>query len=1080
MAVEKEAAYGEDDEEGADAEEHNDGDGSDDDKEPTISEKDKKIISEIYSLHQRVGHVPYKKIIEMVKNGRIAGASKELENLKNVRMVLDKMKKMICGACMKGRMTRKAMTGVVEYPVEGILDMWVADIMGPIKHRTHDGKRYILVIMDVYSHKIFVELLKRKSDATEAVIRIIKREELQTERKVKRFGGDGGGEFVNKKLGDFFTEKGIVHTWTTADTPQHNALVERVNRTLCEKTRTMMWQVRAWTRLWGEAILTAAYLFNRTPSEWTGTATPNEVYHGTRTTHKYTHVWGCDVHVHVKKEKRENKFDSTSNRCVFVKHDEYNAMHFYVYDVKKQKVIKVSDVRFEESEYQQMRKLVSVKRDDDDSDSDSDTESVKVGSVNHSDYLDLDSLSAAQIKELFGGPTAEQQNNISTSSESDSRRDSDREVNDDRNNSDSDSANNIVKNNDLKNNSDRGSIDNESDIQSASAGRRVNNSDSERRDNVKRRDMVRRTDNERRSDNSESEHNNKRVIKVKHNEVSDTEIRRSSRATARPPSYDERLLYTQDADYEVCMSTADEPLTYEQAVNSEHSEEWLKAMKEEWDSLIENETWEEVKRESSENMNVVGVKWVFKVKKNEKGEPVRYKARMIAKGYTQEYGVDYHETYAPVLKYKTLRIMMALSVGADMVIEQMDVKTAFLNANVNEHIYIDVPEGMKLQVSSGAVLRLRKALYGIKQASHEWNKHINAFLESMGFKRCVKDTCLYVKITTTGQRIIIGLFVDDITAAYSKRDKEEWMKVKTMLMSKYKLSSVGEVQHIVGMRVEKRSDGTVWIDQQAYVEQKLQEFGMSESRPMSTPETITKKIDGDKELSEEEMETYRAIVGSLIYASTSTRPDITHAVNIATRKMKEAKHSDMVNVKRTLRYLCGTKTLGLYYKGKVGSMVKIEGYTDADWGGDLADRKSTSGYAVLINGNVVSWASKKQRVVALSTAEAEWIAVTECVKEMKWMMQLMGELGYTVETPMTVYEDNQSTIKICENDVLHERVKHVDLDYHWIRDNVKEKLIELKWVPSQEELADMFTKSLGRVVFERLRGRMMTDRVKLE
>jgi hypothetical protein len=550
-------------------------------------------------------------------------------------------------------------------------------------------------------------------------------------------------------------------------------------------------------------------------------------------------------------------------------------------------------------------------------------------------------------------------------------------------------------------------------------------------------------------------------------------MRRSSRVTARPLSYDERVNYALDAGYEICLGANDEPLTYIEAINSDRGDEWLEAMKQEWESLLENKTWEEVDQQS--DMNVVGVKWVFKVKKNEKGEITRYKARLVAKGYTQEYGVDYHETYAPVLKYKTLRIIMALSVGKNIVIEQMDVKTAFLNADVNENIYIKVPDGMRLQVSGGKVLKLLKALYGIKQASHEWNKHINAFLLELGFKRCVKDTCLYVKITATKRRIIIGLFVDDITASYDKRDKEEWMKIKAMLSIKYKLSSTSELHQMVGMKVKKLSDGTVWIDQQAYVEDKLKEFGMSECKRMSTPETITKSTEDDRELNDDEMTRYREIVGSLIYASTSTRPDIAHAVNIATRKMKDAKWNDLVSVKRTLRYLCGAKKWGLHYKGEMGSKVKIEGYSDADWGGDLTDRKSTGGYVVMINGNVVSWSAKKQRVVATSTAEAEWIAVSECAKEMKWMLQLLGELELEVETPSTIYEDNQSTIKICENDVLHERVKHVDLCYHWVRDEVQRKMIAFTWVPSQDQLADIFTKSMTKASFERLRGRLMEE-----
>jgi hypothetical protein len=561
--------------------------------------------------------------------------------------------------------------------------------------------------------------------------------------------------------------------------------------------------------------------------------------------------------------------------------------------------------------------------------------------------------------------------------------------------------------------------------------------------------------------------------------VNTSGTRRSSRVSARPHRYNnsdyDSALFTLDAEYELCMGVHDEPLTYQDAIKSEHKEEWIKAMLDEWQSLIDNGTWTEVDR--TDDMNVVGVKWVFKVKKNEDGVITRYKARMVAKGYTQEYGIDYHETFAPVLKYKTLRIILALSVGVDVCIEQMDVKTAFLNADVHEDIYVLVPDGMKLKVGNGKVLKLKKALYGIKQAPHEWNKNINAFLLSIGFRRCLMDTCLYIKISRSGKMIIIGLFVDDITVSYHKCDLEEWMSMKVLMKLKYKLSDMGDIHHVVGMRVKKREDGTVWIDQATYIDEKLREFGMDQCKPMSTPETITRNSENDDELSEEDMSLYRQMVGSLIYASTSTRPDIAHAVNVATRHMRQARHSDMVNMKRTLRYLCGTKEYGLHYRGVLGDVMKIEAYSDSDWGGDREDRKSTSGYVVLVNGNVVSWCVKKQRVVAMSTAEAEWIALNECVREVVWIVQLMGELGVKVQQPVTVYEDNQSTIKICENDVMHDAMKHVAMAYHWVREQVKEKKIELQWVASHDQLADIFTKSLGRVAFERIRNVLMAEYV---
>jgi hypothetical protein len=488
-------------------------------------------------------------------------------------------------------------------------------------------------------------------------------------------------------------------------------------------------------------------------------------------------------------------------------------------------------------------------------------------------------------------------------------------------------------------------------------------------------------------------------------------------------------------------------------------------------SLIKNQTWIEVTR--TKEMNVVGSKWVFKLKRGVDGNITRHKARLVAKGYTQVYGIDYRETFAPVLKYKSLRIILALSATSTINIEQLDVKTAFLNANVEEDIYVEVPEGMKLIVGEDKVLKLQKALYGIKQAPREWNANIDAYLRSLGFQSCQKDPCLYIKQSRTQHTTIIGLFVDDIVGAFNESDTNEWNEVKKKLSEKYELTDMGAIQYVLGMKVKKEKDGTVCINQQVYMQKKLEEFNMSECASVLTPEVTAQKAkatDGECDAN-----LYRRIIGSLIYTSTSTRPDIEHAVNVTSRHMQTPTHNDMMNAKRILRYLRGTTQLGLKYEGGEGmnDSVVITAYCDADWAGDKTDRRSTTGYCVFINNNLVSWNTKKQTTVALSTAEAELMSVCECVKEVKWIYQLLIEMGTKTQTPVVIHEDNQSTIKISENDAHHDRTKHIDIRHHFVRDEIKSKIIKMQWVRTNEQVADILTKPLTSPTFILLRNKLM-------
>ena len=339
-----------------------------------------------------------------------------------------------------------------------------------------------------------------------------------------------------------------------------------------------------------------------------------------------------------------------------------------------------------------------------------------------------------------------------------------------------------------------------------------------------------------------------------------------------------------------------------------------------------------------------------------------------------------------------------------------------------------------------------------------------------------------MKVSSTSNIIIIGLFVDDILSSYMQRDAAEWKRDEARLKKQYELNDLGDVQHILGMRVTTSIDKrSLTIDQHTYITDKLKEFGFehTRARTISSPAEISSKhTSTDQSLEYTDKRTYQAIVGSLISASCSTRRDITHATNMVARKMSTPTANDMIKAKRVLRYLNTQPNLGLLYTPNhhQGDELTLTAYCDADWAGDLNDRKSTTGYCTFINDNLIDRQSKKQPTVALSSTEAEYMSIVEVAKEVIWMTSILTELRQKVHKPIIIYVDNQSAIKISENDTSHQRTKHIDIRHHFIRDLINNKSIVLKYIRTTEQRADIFPKALPPQTFIKLRDMLTAHR----
>ena len=509
-----------------------------------------------------------------------------------------------------------------------------------------------------------------------------------------------------------------------------------------------------------------------------------------------------------------------------------------------------------------------------------------------------------------------------------------------------------------------------------------------------------------------------------------------------------------------------EPRTYEEALAGHSREQWELAMKEEIESLQENNTWDLTALPP--DRKALRGKWVYKLKRGPFGEVLRHKARWVVKGFQQREGLDYNETFASVVKPMSYKALFAIAAAKDLEIEQMDVKTAFLYGAIEEHIYMEQPTGYN-QSSSNLVCKLNKALYGLKQSPRVWYNTISQFLAELGFTALSSDLCVFHKAGT-----YIAVFVDDLLIVGPS--KPEITNIKEKLKHRFHMTDLGPCCYYLGMEITRdRQNRTIYLSQQGYIEKVLKDFNMWESSPNATPmETSAKLEQSDQQYHATigDVFWYQSAVGSLMYAMLGTRPDIAFAVSVVSRYASNPSERHKTAVKRIFRYLRGTTNLRLTFKG---DLVYLTGYTDADWAGDRDTRRSTSGYVFNIGSGAISWSSNRQSTVALSTCEAEYIGQTQAAKEAIWLKTLLDQLNPEDSSPVAtiIYGDNQGAIALAKNPQFHARTKHIDIQHHFIRQKVDEGKIELQYVPTAKQVADGLTKALCKdkfILFRRALG----------
>ncbi|KAH9651061.1 hypothetical protein KPL70_026606 [Citrus sinensis] len=905
-----------------------------------VSEEDRTKL-----WHLRLGHMSIKGLQELSKQGLLGG---------------DRIQQLeFCENCIFGK-SHRSKFNKGEHMSKQVLDYAHTDLWGPAQVPSLSGGRYFMSLIDDYSRKVWIYILKTKDQALEKFKVCKSLVENQSGFKLKCLRTDNGLEFCSKVFEEYCQKHGIKRHKTVRFTPQQNGLAERMNRTLVDKTRCMLINSKLPRSFWAEAVNTASYLVNRSPSSAIGFKTPEELWNGKPANYQNLRVFGCPAYLHI----NQGKLEARALKGVFVGYPD-GVKGYKIWCKDQGKCIVSRDVVFHES--------VLLKE------------------------------STEHDAGLQDNPAANKRSGSETSK---------------------------VKVELL--------TDKSSEKEAASDDERAT------------------------AESEEHEVSELPQADLQNYQLARDRVRREVRAPVRY-GYADLIAYALLCADEV---TIEEPANFSEAMESVHCDKWLEAMQDEMESLQRNQTWTLIPNPG--NKRLISCKWIFKRKEGIPDvEPPKYKARLVARGFTQREGVDFNEIFSPVVKHSSIRILLAMVALLDLELEQMDVKTAFLHGNLEEQILMAQPEGFECKGKEDYVCLLHKSLYGLKQSPRQWYRRFDDFMVSKGYHRSRYDSCVYFGGSDQGGVAYLLLYVDDMLIA--SKYKSEIERLKNLLKAEFEMKDLGNAKRILGMDIIRdRSAGTLFLSQEKYIKKVLERFEMQDCKPVQTPLGPQFKLSAAP-TSEDESQMnefpYAQAVGSLMYAMVCTRSDIAYAVSVVSRYLSCPGKVHWNAVKWIMRYLKGSSTCGLLYRKTKSDKIEVMGFVDSDFAGDLDKRKSTSGYMFVLNSCLISWKSSLQSVVALSSTEAEFIATTEAVKEAMWLRGLLNELWLSQKT-VQVFCDNQSAIHLVKNQMYHERTKHIDVKLQFIRDEVGKGTVVVSKIHTSVNPADALTKSLPTTKFE--------------
>jgi transposase InsO family protein len=966
--------------------------------------------------HRRLGHVSLDGIKTICRNNLCTGMHIDTP------AALAQKEQHLCVACVTGKahaapiFKRRAPERV--FRRNQLLHM---DLCGPFAVTSFNKHRYFLVIVDGYSRMTFAYPLMTKDAAFAAIQHHIARAENFTGEKVSNVRTDGGGEFVNASVLEYFGLKGIIHELSAPYTPQQNGVAERINRTLLDMVRAWLHHSGANHIFWHECITSAAHVKNRLPhSAIDQRVTPYELWKRKKPDISHLRVWGCTAYA-LKPDHQLTKLGHRTKTCILVGfgHDE-GQRAYRLYDPATRQIITSRNVTFNETSF-----------------------SVNVPPA--VEYPVFEPL--PDPDQVEHGATVPHQARL---------QDEHAQWQLDDDDGDYDHVLGEGGNDD-----DDPLLGQDQDGQPPQAA--VNAGEPPAR-------MPTRTNRKRR-----------KLFGI------DDEDSNFARAHTRP------LWHLEDDGFfawidkalsaiggvqavwlDRAFSSVDgvqvphQPRNFDEAMRFK---EWRDSADVEHRAFIESDVFSVV--DQPPNRRILGTRHVFRVKVNSSGQVAKYKTRVVVQGFAQQYGIDYDEVYAPVAKFATLRVILAIAAALDYEIHQMDVCTAFLNGVLQEDVYVKIPPGFEHHGDSNKVWRLKKSMYGLKQSPRTWNQRLHHFLIKNGYTRLNSDHSVYILPSTTGDApflVVIAIYVDDLVIV--ALDLSYIARAKKMFCDEFKMTDLGAIAWLLGMSVLRdRLARTISLCQEQYARDILEAHNMSECKGIATPLDLVKLTKDMSPKTPDEVAAmahvpYQSAIGSLMYLMLGTRPDLAAAVGILSKFASSPGQQHWVAVKRVMRYIKQTADYRLVLGGTPSGSIVLEGWIDADWAGDLDNRRSTSGYVFTVGTGATAWASKLQATVASSSTEAEYIAMAFGSREGVWERALCGELGFRQKEPTVIHEDNQGAMSLVKNPVNHSRTKHIDICHHVIRDLFENKTLNFLYCPSSEMVADVLTKALSRVPHE--------------
>ncbi|WZY94099.1 hypothetical protein YC2023_066428 [Brassica napus] len=961
--------------------------------------------------HARLGH-PHAKAIELILPSM---AFNHLE----------------CEACILGKHCRTVFpTSETRY--ENCFDLVHSDVWtAPCMSR--DSHKYFVTFIDEKSKYTWITMIPSKDRVLEAFMNFQAYVTNQYNATVKILRSDNGGEYTSNAFKSHLAKHGIVQQTSCPYTPQQNGVAERKNRHLMEVARSIMFHMNVPKRFWSDAVQTACYLINRVPTRVLKKLSPFEVLNKTKPHIDHLRVFGCLCYVMIPGERR-NKLEAKSTKAMFIGYS-ITQKGYKCYDPITRRVMVSREVKFVESK----------------------------GYYEEKKWEDLEDLSRAPSEKATTLRVLLERLGIGLSQDQEPGR--------------------TGPTNQAGEAGGTTPLDHERGNGSESGEQEHNQEDSGQHDQEETQEVESGAQS---GGNEQGEPAGNEQVEPASVQTEDQvqALRRSTRIKRDPSNWvNTRVYYNAQAvehpsqavcsfaefpeEHMVFMCNLDEneiPRSYEEAMKHKV---WRDSVGDERDAMIRNDTWYE--SELPKGKKAVSSRWIFTIKYLANGEIDRRKTRLVARGFTQTYGEDYIDTFAPVAKLHTIRIVLSLAVNLEWELWQMDVKNAFLQGELEDEVYMHPPPGLEHLVKPGNVLRLKKAIYGLKQSPRAWYRKLSTTLNGRGFRKSELDHTLFT-LTGPSGIIVILVYVDDLIITGS--DKAGIQATKEFLKSVFDIKDLGEMKYFLGIEICRSKEG-LFMSQRKYTMDMLKETDVLGGKIAKTPLEEGYKVLREGEVEEKQLfedpKLYRKMVGKLIYL-TITRPDICFAVNQVSQHMQAPKVHHWKMVDRILRYLSGTSGQGVWM-GCNGS-TEVVGYCDADWAGDRVDRRSTTGYCTFIGGNLVTWKSKKQKVISCSSAEAEYRAMLKLTNELVWIKGILKHLEIEQSTPMTMHCDNQAAIHIASNSVFHERTKHIEVDCHKVRQMIILGVILPCYTRSEDQLADVFTKAARLKTMESILSRL--------